>query len=154
MKNSYVSGCCSRRLGNLLLPLLVFAAASVATAQLKFSADAVHIFDRSGREVTMDALVTDIGASEAVFLGEQHDDAVGHAVQAEIFRRAVEKYKADRSLALSMEMFERDVQVVLDEYLAGLITESHFRSSSRPWPNYETDYRPLVETAKANSTLR
>jgi uncharacterized iron-regulated protein len=45
-------------------------------------------------------------------------------------------------------MFERDVQIVLDEYLASHITESHFLLSSRPWGNYKTDYRPLVELAK------
>jgi uncharacterized iron-regulated protein len=45
-------------------------------------------------------------------------------------------------------MFERDVQTVLDGYLAGLITERHFLLSSRPWGNYETDYRPLVEYAR------
>lgn len=53
-----------------------------------------------------------------------------------------------RAIHLSLEMFERDVQVVLDEYLAGLITEEHFLSSSRPWNNYERDYRPLIELAK------
>src|SRR3954467_8455063 len=47
-----------------------------------------------------------------------------------------------------MEMFERDVQIVLDEYLSDLITEQHFLASSRPWGNYKTDYRPLVELAK------
>ena len=47
-----------------------------------------------------------------------------------------------------MEMFERDVQIVVDEYLGGLISEQHFLLSSRPWPNYKTDYRPLVELAK------
>jgi len=46
-------------------------------------------------------------------------------------------------------MFERDIQIVVDEYLKGLITEQHFMSSSRPWGNYKTDYRPLVEVAKA-----
>ena len=47
-------------------------------------------------------------------------------------------------------MFERDVQTVLDEYLAGLITERHFMLSSRPWGNYASDYRPLVEYARAH----
>jgi uncharacterized iron-regulated protein len=47
-------------------------------------------------------------------------------------------------------MFERDVQTVLDEYLGGLISERHFLLSSRPWNNYETDYRPLVEYARAH----
>jgi uncharacterized iron-regulated protein len=47
-------------------------------------------------------------------------------------------------------MFERDVQIVLDEYLAGMITENHFLLSSRPWDNYKTAYRPLVEFAREN----
>jgi uncharacterized iron-regulated protein len=129
---------------------LIVCTAAAAAAQLKFTPDSFRVFDGSGREVEFDALVTAIGASDAAFLGEQHDDAVGHAVQAEIFRRVVERYGKDRSIGLSLEMFERDVQTVLDEYLSGLITETHFRSSSRPWPNYETDYKPLVEVAKAN----
>jgi uncharacterized iron-regulated protein len=47
-------------------------------------------------------------------------------------------------------MFERDVQPVVDEYAGGMITETHFLQASRPWPNYKTDYRPLVEFCKEN----
>jgi uncharacterized iron-regulated protein len=50
----------------------------------------------------------------------------------------------------SLEMFERDVQIVLDEYVKDLITEKKFLDDSRPWNNYKTDYRPLVEYAKQN----
>jgi len=45
-------------------------------------------------------------------------------------------------------MFERDVQDVVDAYLRGEIPEDSFLQSARPWPNYEEDYRPLVEFAK------
>jgi hypothetical protein len=45
-------------------------------------------------------------------------------------------------------MFQRDEQGILDEYLQGLITESHFKSSARPWDHYDNDYRPMVEMAK------
>jgi len=47
-----------------------------------------------------------------------------------------------------MEMFERDVQYVLDEYLASEIGEEHLLSSGRSWRSYRTDYRPLIEYAK------
>jgi uncharacterized iron-regulated protein len=47
-------------------------------------------------------------------------------------------------------MFERDVQAVVDEYLGGLISERHFLLSSRPWNNYATDYKPLLEYARAH----
>jgi uncharacterized iron-regulated protein len=45
-------------------------------------------------------------------------------------------------------MFERDVQPLLDRYLRDEIPESEFLAGSRPWPNYRSDYRPLIEYAK------
>lgn len=107
-----------------------------------------RVFDGKGNAATLDLIAKMMGENDAVFLGEQHDDAVGHAVQFEIFKQAVSQYSSERTVALSLEMFERDVQTVLDEYLEGLISESHFLLSSRPWGNYKTDYRPLVEFAK------
>jgi uncharacterized iron-regulated protein len=105
-------------------------------------------FGTKGNPATMQQVLEAIGQNDVVFLGEQHDDSVGHAFQFEIFKAAVEKYGANRKVSLSMEMFERDLQVVVDEYLAGLITEKKFLDDSRPWGNYKTDYRPLVELAK------
>ena len=136
-----------------IIGLLVFFIVSslCATAQIPFSEDQIRVFDSKGNPSSIDQIIQAIGENEAVFLGEQHDDAVGHAVQMEIFKRAVEKYSADRKVALSLEMFERDIQVVVDEYLKGLITEAQFLASSRPWGNYKTDYRPLVELAKSKS---
>jgi len=92
---------------------------------------------------------------EVVFVGETHDDPTGHRLEEELLRRAYEAYgdpgpdgAASRPMALSLEFFERDVQSILDEYLAGLITEAAFRSDARPWPRYETDYRPLIEFSR------
>lgn len=51
---------------------------------------------------------------------------------------------------LSLEMFERDVQTVLDEYLRGLIREADMLQDARPWANYDKDYRPMVEFARAH----
>jgi uncharacterized iron-regulated protein len=51
-----------------------------------------------------------------------------------------------------MEMFERDVQPVVDNYVSGNprspTAEQDFLRASRPWGNYQTDYRPLVEFAR------
>ena len=132
----------------VLFMILVFASSMFISAQIPFSEQQIRVFDAKGNPASIEQIVSAIGENEAVFLGEQHDDAVGHAVQAEIFRRAVAKYGADRKVGLSLEMFERDVQIVLNEYLGGLITETQFMSNSRPWGNYKTDYRPLVELAK------
>ena len=51
---------------------------------------------------------------------------------------------------LSLEMFERDVQPALDAYLAGTVPEEEFLKGARPWPRYATDYRALVEIARAH----
>lgn len=108
------------------------------------------IFDGKGGEKKLDQIIAEIKNYDVVFLGENHDDAVAHALQFEIFKAAFDKYSKQKKVTLSLEMFERDVQVVLNEYLNNLISETHFLASSRPWGNYKTDYRPLVEFAKEN----
>lgn len=106
------------------------------------------VFDGKGNPVSLEKIIDAAGNADVVFLGEQHDDATAHAVQLEIFRLAIERFSKERKVALSLEMFERDVQVILNEYLNGLITEPQFLAGSRPWGNYKTDYRPLVELAR------
>jgi uncharacterized iron-regulated protein len=46
-------------------------------------------------------------------------------------------------------MFERDAQPLLNDYLAGRVSEADFLAKSRPWDRYITDYRPMVELAKS-----
>lgn len=134
---------------SLLAPLLM-AASVLGAPSAVGQASPVRPFTGRGEASTLDAIVEAAGQADAVFLGEQHDDSTGHVVQAELFRRLHARYGAARPVVLSLEMFETDVQTVVDEYLAGLITEEHFLRASRPWPNYARDYRPLVEIAKAN----
>ena len=137
------------RMKRIVFASLLMVLFSVAAfGQLAYKEEQYRLFDGKGNAVSMEQLVKAVGDVDALFLGELHDDAVGHAVQAEVFRRVVAQYCATRQCALSLEMFERDVQTVLDEYLAGQISENHLMLASRPWGNYKTDYRPLVELAK------
>jgi uncharacterized iron-regulated protein len=140
-----------RRLGSILL-FTALAAQLAAGAQ----APEPHYraFDAKGNAVTLPAIVDALERADVLFVGETHDNAIAHLLEAELLRRTDERYGPNttrrRAVALSLEMFERDVQTILDEYLAGLITERHFLLSSRPWRNYETDYKPLVEYARAH----
>jgi len=102
-----------------------------------------RIYRGDGTAATMDQLLAASGAAEVTFLGEPHSDPVAHYLEEELLRATW-----DARLALSLEMFERDVQYVLDEYLADLITERDLIASGRAWKNYASDYRPLVEFAK------
>jgi len=138
-----------RRFASILL--FVGLAAQLAAAQ---GAPAAHYraFDSKGQPVTLQAIIDSLEGADVLFVGETHDNAVAHMLEAELLRGANDKYGSSsskrRDVALSLEMFERDVQTVVDEYLSGLISERHFLLSSRPWKNYETDYRPLVEYAR------
>lgn len=131
---------------------LVFGlfAMSAAFPQTNISEANYRVFDSQGTPSSLETILEAAGQADVVFLGEQHDDAVAHWLQNEVFRGVFEKYGKERKVALSLEMFERDTQVVLDEYLKNLITEKKFLDDSRPWGNYKTDYRPLVEFAKTN----
>ena len=136
-------------LPKVLLALTLLLAAASARAQIAITADNYRVFDANGNASSLDAIVKKAAKYNVVFLGENHDDAVGHALQFQIFEQIVDRYADQKKLALSMEMFERDRQVVLDEYLDGLITEKQLQSDARPWDNYEQDYKPLVELAKS-----
>ncbi len=114
-----------------------------------------RVFTGAGQPASLEDIVAAMGRHEVVFIGEAHDDPTAHALELELFRRAHEVYgpgdeedPAARRVTASLEFFQRDVQPILDEYLAGLITEKAFQADSRPWPQYETDYRPIVEYAK------
>lgn len=109
------------------------------------------VFDSKGNQKKLDQIIAEIKNYDVVFLGENHDDSIAHALQMQIFKAAFDKYSKQKKVTLSLEMFERDVQTVVNEYLNGLISETHFLASSRPWGNYKTDYRPLVEFAKENN---
>ncbi|HEX7118198.1 MAG TPA: ChaN family lipoprotein [Longimicrobiales bacterium] len=100
----------------------------------------------AGRPLDLRALAGRAAAADVVFFGELHDDAGTHRVQHALLAALAERRD---TVVLSLEMFERDVQPVLDDYLAGRITEERFLAAARPWPNYATDYRPLVALARA-----
>jgi uncharacterized iron-regulated protein len=80
-----------------------------------------------------------------IFIGEEHESRVSHHAELTILKGLAER---DSNLVLALEMFERDVQDILDAYLKGKISEKKFLKQARPWPNYLEDYRPLIEFAK------
>lgn len=101
---------------------------------------------KNGKALSLEALAKDLSKYDLIFFGEFHDNATIHALQKDILPLIDQK----RELVLSFEMFERDVQSDLDAYIEGWSTEEEFLSKSRPWGNYETDYKPLIEYAKAH----
>ena len=100
------------------------------------------------RIVDFETMTARLAQADLVFLGEQHNDPRTHQLQAAVLEGVARRRTGP--IVLALEMFERDVQGTLDGYLAGTVPESTFLATSRPWPNYPTDYRPMVEFAKAH----
>lgn len=94
-----------------------------------------------------ETLASEAARADVVLLGEQHDDAGTHRMELALLQ-AVARRRSN--VVLTLEMFERDVQPILSQYLAGAVTEAAFLRGSRPWPNYGSDYRPLIEFAKSH----
>ena len=94
-----------------------------------------------------ESMLADLARADAVFVGEQHDDPNTHRLELAILEGLTRRQVP---VIVAMEMFERDVQGSLDQYAAGTMAEEAFAAGSRPWPRYATDYRPMIEFAKAN----
>jgi uncharacterized iron-regulated protein len=109
-----------------------------------------RVYDIAGRSSSFAAVLKELSDTDVVLVGEEHDDVIGHRFEAELLAAAYRRLHAEdgREVILSLEMFERDVQYILAEYLDGAISETHFLNSSRPWESYEDHYRPLVEFSK------
>ncbi len=107
-----------------------------------------RVFDTRRKAFTdFESMLADLARADVVLVGEQHDDANTHRLEAAVLQGLLRRRV---SVTLSLEMFERDVQPQLDAFLAGSMTEEEFLQKSRPWPRYASDYRPLVELARAH----
>ena len=111
--------------------------------------DTALVLTRAGesapRLVTVAEAAETLASFDVVFYGERH----GHAgVHLEQMKLLLELYRRDPRWVLSMEQFERDVQPVVDDYLAGRIGEATLIDKGRAWNTYATSYRPLVVFAK------
>src|SRR5262249_7937782 len=107
-----------------------------------------RVYDTRRKAFTdFEMMLADLARADVVLVGEQHDDQNTHRLESAILQGLMRRRV---SITLSLEMFERDVQGTLDGYVAGSTSEEEFLKASRPWPRYASDYRSLVEMAKAH----
>ncbi|WP_099365545.1 ChaN family lipoprotein [Sphingobacterium sp. 1.A.4] len=128
-----------------LLPNVVVLAQEVETQE--FVEAEIILKDKNGKNSSLENLVQAAEERPLVFFGELHDNEQAHKVQLKLLTLF---HKVHPTVVLGMEMFETDVQHIIDEYFADLIGQKSFESEARVWSNYQNDYKPLVELAKAN----
>ncbi len=111
-----------------------------------FSVGDLKIIHNGKRLKSFNEMIALLENVNVVFVGEQHTDPKAHFVELELLKKLYAKKRG--KIILSLEMFERDVQSILNQYLEGKISEEEFLKNSRPWKNYPTDYKPMIEFAK------
>ena len=115
-----------------------------ATAQKQ----AYRLFRENGKKVKYEKMAEAASEADIVLFGEYHNNPISHWLQLELTTDLFEA--RGEELLMGAEMFEADNQLILDEYLEGMITEKKFEEEARLWKNYVTDYKPLVLIAKEN----
>ncbi|MDV6251603.1 ChaN family lipoprotein [Vibrio sp. EA2] len=137
-------------LGLAFATFLTGCISTTATTSTPISADVTSFYDYklyspSGIPISINHLTPELRQADVLLIGEWHTHAGIHRFQTDILKQLS---NGQRPIALSMEQFTRDKQEVLDEYLNGQIGEQFFIQQSNAWPNYESDYRPLIEFTK------
>ncbi|MBK9401504.1 MAG: ChaN family lipoprotein [Bacteroidetes bacterium] len=126
----------------VMLPLLMISSPSFG--QLNESNYKIYSV-KLNKEVSLTDIAEEMITADVLLFGEEHNDSVAHHLQIKMLETLYLKF--NNNIAISMEMFDRDVQIVMDEYLQGNIREKNFIKDARVWKNYR-DYKPMVEFAK------
>lgn len=139
--NGYWGSDSGMRLIGLLIPL-VWLTSCVSGPRIVATDTDIALSVYSVADALVDA--------DVVALGELHLTPDVHKTHYELITAL---YDRRPNMVIAMEMFDRDIQAVLMQYLSGLIDEDTFRAQSRPWPCYARDYRPVIEFAKKNQII-
>lgn len=102
------------------------------------------------RSYALTDVIRRAASADAVFFGEEHNDAVCNQIEAQLLGALARRL---RPTSLAMEFFEADTQKPLDAYLAGEpeapTDEAAFRKNTRQGRLYATSHRPLIELCRA-----
>lgn len=134
---------------------------------------AYQIFDAKGKKVSYAQFLATITKSlqqtapqpAVILFGELHDNPIVHWLQ---YQTTSDLFRVTPFMVLGAEMLETDQQAALNEYLMPTDTSAKtptvvtpmgavmggdpnyekFKKSTKLWPNFYTDYKPLVDFAK------
>jgi len=126
-----------------ILVVLFFLTSSVM-AQSK---PAYELYRANGKKIRYPRMLKKLQKADIVFFGELHNNAIAHWLELELAMDLHER----QSIQLGAEMLEADNQNSLDAYLKGEVDISEYKNQTRLWPNYKTDYAPIVDWAKENN---
>jgi len=110
---------------------------------------AYTVFKSNGKSADYKDILKAASEADIVFFGEMHDNPISHWLENDLTRDLYAEKKG--SLVLGAEMFETDNQLILNEYITKMIRKKDFEAEAKLWPNYKTDYAPIVDFARENN---
>ncbi len=127
--------------------LLLFV--TVLLTSMDSKKEAYILYSADGKTSSFKKLLKEAADADVVLFGELHDNPINHWLQLELSKELYRE-KSGR-IILGAEMFETDNALIISEYLSGKIPDRNFEAEARLWPNYKTDYKPLLKFAKDSS---
>ncbi|HEB61867.1 MAG TPA: iron-regulated protein, partial [Bacteroidetes bacterium] len=107
-----------------------------------------ELYNSKGEKVDYNSMINEMAVADVVLFGELHNNSIDHWMELQVAKSLFHK---DSLLQIGAEMYESDNQLILDEYMKGYIKKTYFEDEMRLWKNYKTDYKPVLEFAKANN---
>jgi len=104
------------------------------------------IYTKAGKKTTYAKMVKEVLNKKYVFFGELHNDPIAHWLEYLVLTELYKKHGVN--LIAGSEMFEHDNASALDKYVLKQFDEKQLKDSCRLWPNYETDYKPMLDFAR------
>lgn len=108
------------------------------------------IYTEKGEMATYAQMVQDLSTADICLFGEQHNDPISHWLELNLMKSfyAIKK----EALVTGAEMWEADNQIIMDEMMVNKFVDgSSYQEASVLWPNFTTDYKPLLQFAKNNN---
>jgi uncharacterized iron-regulated protein len=123
-----------------LLTLLFICSLAISAQDSTYYA----LYNSKGKQVGIATMIEELAEQDIVLFGELHNDQTLHELQLTVAQRLNDK----KRLMFGAEMLERHNQSLIDEYLQDIIDTSHLFEEADLWPNFKSDYLPLLDFAK------
>ncbi len=103
----------------------------------------------TGVKVTPGQMHAAIADARVIYIGETHDNPASHRLELQILEDVLERHPGQ--VSLGMEMFNQEQQPVLDEWVAGKLSEKEFLKRSDwygVWAQNFSYYRDILNFAR------
>ncbi len=126
--------------------LLLLACPLLLLVSMKSDKPAYLLYDQKLKRTGYEKLLKTAASADVVLFGELHNNAIDHWLELQLTKDLFAE--KGQNLALGAEMFEADNQQAYSDYLAKKLTDKQLGTAARLWPNFATDYKPLLDFAR------